>query len=156
MMNFFDRVVDGVISIQRRAAIANAIKTLDGENIQIIIKKVGKRRSDNQNKYYWGVVIPAVKAMFEDSGTTLSPEDVHCFLKEHVGGMVKIILTPDNKRISIVETSTKLTTAEWENFMTKIRAWAAAFGCDIPEPNQEPPSWIDEVLEGQQLRDMRG
>lgn len=137
MLAFFDRVVDGVISLQRRKAIADAIKQFDGENIQIVIKKVGKRRSDLQNKYYWSVVIPAVKAMFEDSGTTMSPEDVHCFLKEHVGGMVKIILTPDNKRISIVETSTKLTTKDWELFMEKIRAWCAQFDVSIPLPNEQ-------------------
>ena len=29
-----------------------------------------------------------------------------------------------------------LSTLEFENYIQRIRAWAAEFGCDIPEPNE--------------------
>lgn len=104
--------------------------------------KAGNRRSTKQNAFYWGVVIEAVKRMFEDAGQPVTPEEVHAYLKEHVAGMVKVI-TVGGQRKSIVESSTKLTKGEWEEYIEKIRAWGAPYGLDIPEPT---PNGIDEAL----------
>jgi hypothetical protein len=157
-LKLYSRVTNGKLSDGVALTLCNAIEDMEGKNLIITVKEQSKRRSERQNAFYWGVVIPAVKGLFEAAGTTCTPEDVHCYLKEHVGGMMKIIFLPDGSRRAIVESSTKLSTAEWELFMTKIRAWGAGWGIVIPEPNEslEPPAWIDEVLQGQQLRDMRG
>jgi hypothetical protein len=50
--------------------------------------------------------------------------------------MMKVMLLPDGSRRAVVESSTKLTTAEWGAYITKIRAWGAGWGLDIPEPNE--------------------
>ena len=155
---FYPKVNNGVISPAIRANIADAIKTLDGKNIVITIEERSKRRSEKQNDFMWGFVIPPIKQMFEDAGTPCTPNDVHAFLKEHVLGMMKMMVLPDGTRRAVVESSTLKNTKEWEDNMEKIRAWAAGWGVTIPYPNEnlDPPSWLDEVLEGQQLRDMRG
>ncbi len=157
-IKYYSKVINGRISEGVSLSIRDVIQQSEGKNLVITIKEQGKRRSDRQNAFYWGVVIPAVKGLFEAAGTTCTPEDVHCYLKEHVGGMMKIIFLPDGSRRAIVESSTKLTTAEWESYITKIRAWGAQGGLVIPEPHEniEPPDWVSEVLQGQPLRDMRG
>jgi hypothetical protein len=156
-LKYYSRVVNGKIAEGVALSIRDTIVKAEGKNLVITIKEQGKWRSDKQNAYYWGVVIPAIKDLFEVVGTSLTPEDVHCFLKEHVAGMMKVILLPDGGRRVIVESSAKLTTVEWENYMEKVRAWAAQWDLVIPEPNEhiEPPEWLDEVLEGKQLTEYR-
>ena len=157
-IKYYSKVINGRISEGVSLSIRDVIQKSEGKNLIITIKEQGKQRSSQQNAFYWGVVIPAVKELFEAAGTTCTPEDVHCYLKEHVGGMMKIIFLPDGSRRAIVESSIKLSTKEFEDYMEKVRAWAAGWGVQIPLPHEdvEVPSWLDEVLEGQQLRDLRG
>jgi hypothetical protein len=153
---FFSKVTNGKIAEGVSITIRDLIAKMEGKNLVITIKEQGKRRSDKQNAYYWGVVIPAIKDLFEAVGTSLTPEDVHCFLKEHVAGMMKVILLPDGGRRAIVESSTKLTTVEWESYMDKVRAWAAQWGVVIPLPMEEMPDWIDEITNGKPIKEYRG
>lgn len=141
---FFSKVTNGKLAEGVSITIRQLIAGMEGKNLVITIKEQGKRRSERQNAYYFGVVIPAIKELFEAAGTSLTPEDVHCFLKEHVAGMMKVILLPDGGRRAIVESSTKLTTVQWEEYMDKIRAWAAQWGVVIPLPSEEVPEWIKQ------------
>ena len=134
-MNFYDTVVNGQLSPARIEAIMNCLAEHEGKPVVISIKR-GKKRSHNQNAFYWGIVIPAIKRLFEQNGDAVSPEKVHQFLKEHVAGMVDIIVLPDGRKKAIVSTSTDLSTAEWEEYILKIRAWAGQWGVDFPEPNE--------------------
>lgn len=154
---YFSRVTNGKLSDGVSITIRQLIASMEGKNLVITVKEQGKRRSDQQNAFYWGVVIPAVKQMFEDAGTPCTPEDIHSFLKEHVAGMMKVMILPDGSRRAIVESSTKLSTTEWESYIDKIRAWAAPFGVAVPFPhdNEEPPSWVDEVLGDAEIREFR-
>lgn len=154
-LKFFSKVTNGKLSEGVSITIRQLIASMEGKSISITIKEQGKRRSDRQSRYYWGVVIPAIKQMFEDAGTSLTPEDVHCFLKEHVAGMMKVIILPDGNRRAIVESSTKLTTVEFENYMDKVRAWAAQWGVMIPLPSEEVPDWVSEVMNGQPIKEYR-
>lgn len=149
---FLAVVRDGKIPDYIRRQIADFIGALDGRMVRVTVEEAKKTRSLAQNDFYWGFVIPPIRQMFEDAGTSCSPDDVHCFLKEHVMGMTKVIILPDGTRRAIVETSTKLTTAEWETNIDKVRAWAAQWGVQVPFPND---GWIDEVLQGAEMRDTR-
>lgn len=143
MKRFFDTLdPQGRLSPHRSEAIRNHLQSMAGKKVVIEIKE-GNRRSTKQNAFYWGFVIEAIRQFFNEQGYSVTPEDVHCFLKEHVGGMVKVITLPDGTRKSFVETSTKLTTAEWEEYILKIHAWATQWNIDIPEPT---PQNIDHKL----------
>lgn len=155
-LEFFSRVTNGKLAEGVSLTLRELITKMEGKNLVITVKEQGKRRSDRQNAFYWGVVIPLIKQLFEDAGTTCAPEDVHCYLKEHVGGMMKVIILPDGSRRAIVESSTKLTTVQWEDYMEKVRAWAAGWGVVIALPSESPPSWIDEALNGQPIKEYRG
>ena len=135
-MKFYSTVKDGKIATNIAHGIRNRLSEMEGQKVVIEIKK-GGRRSTNQNAFYWGVVIPCVRDLFAMGGSTVTPEEAHCYLKEHVLGMVKVLILPDGKRQSIVETSTTLSTSDWEDNIEKIRAWAAQWDCFIPYPNEE-------------------
>lgn len=116
--------------------VMRGLRVMDGKNVRITLEEVKRRRSDKQNRYYWGVIIPMVTEMFLDTGNTLDGEQVHEFLKEHVGALKDVVSDPHGVIHSVVRSSTKLTTAEWEDYMERVRAWAADFGLIIPLPNE--------------------
>lgn len=118
--------------------VLNVLRDFPGKRMKISLALVRKRRSDPQNRFYWGVVVPLVTKMFVDYGNDVAADDVHRFLKGKIGGMVKPIVLRNGEQVSfVVDTSTKLTTYEWEMWMEKIRAWAASIDLFIPYPNED-------------------
>jgi hypothetical protein len=112
------------------------LRTLEGKHALITVRELARRRSLKQNRFYWGVVIPAVAEMFNDAGTAVDSEEVHEFLKTHVGKLSAEIVTPDGEVCPITGSTAKLGTREFEEYMEKIRAWAAQFHVSIPLPNE--------------------
>lgn len=108
----------------------------DGAQVKVNLSLNTKQRSTKQNRHYWGVCIPLVLEIFKGSGNDMDGEDVHCFLKEHVGGITELVHLPDGNRRTLIKSSKKLTTTEWMEYLTKIQAWAAQYGFNIPSPGE--------------------
>ncbi len=119
-----------------RRELDDLIRGLAGKRIRLKLALYQKKRSSNQNAFYWGVVIPAVTRMFREAGNMVDEEDTHNFLKLRVGKLAQIIVTPDGEVVKSLGSTVKLSTMEFEDYLTKIRAWAAEWGCVIPMPNE--------------------
>lgn len=130
-------IVDGKLPRDVAHEIASVVRRMDGKRIALTIKDARRKRSNPQNRYYWGVVIPHVEAMFHEAGNDVDAETVHAFLKEHVGSLVDTMFLPDGKRRTVTRSTTNLTTLEFEAYMEKVRSWAASFGYEIPLPNED-------------------
>jgi len=135
-MKIHSKVHDGLISPEAYSKLRDGLTQHEQSMITITVAKQVKRRSGNQNAFYYGVVLPLITALFREYGDNICPEEVHRYLKGTIGGYKKPITTPDGEVIWHVDTSTKLTTAEWEVWMDLIRAWAAARGVQVPYPNE--------------------
>jgi len=109
------------------------LSTLNSD-VELIVRNLGhKSRSDNQLRYYWGVVIRMIS---DETGYT--PNEAHeickaLFLSEklvlHTAHGDQIIDTP--------KSTTALTTKEMEQYMSEIRMWASCeLSLNIPEPNE--------------------
>lgn len=99
---------------------------LEGGLVQITIEKRKRPRSNEQNRYYWGVV---VRIISDHLGYT--PEEAHTALRGHF----LTVLT--DKTLPLIKSTTDLSTVEFEAYMTKIREWASIeFQMYIPEPNE--------------------
>lgn len=86
-----------------------------------------KRRSNDANRYYWGVVIPSV---MEFTGYT--EDEAHDAMK------VKF-LGQEDMRLGLVHvrSSAACDTREFFEYVEKIRQWMLEFfGHRIPEPNE--------------------
>lgn len=129
-------VTDGHLTDGVRLQIAQAIKQMEGKRVRIKISEAKKRRSHSQNSFYWGVVVPAVIQMFADGGADIDPDQCHDYLKKNVMGITEVITDPSGALHIIAGKSRIKNTAEWEQNMDKIRAWAAQFGVAIPFPNE--------------------
>jgi len=82
---------------------------------------VSRQRSTQQNRYYHGVIVPVYRKVFIGLGHTVSNKEVHSWIKQRFQ----------------VESTTKLTTIEWEEFIIKLQAYASnILGVQIPDPNE--------------------
>lgn len=94
-----------------------------------------KNRSNSQNRYYWGCVLPLVS---DHTGFTI--EEAHEVLKYKFLKGWKNIKNPKKEYIEVeyVRSTTSLDTKSFEEYMTKVREFASAdMGLYIPEPNED-------------------
>jgi hypothetical protein len=135
-MEYFNapaKVEGGKLPLYISKIIGDRLKLIpDGQLVQIVIKD--RKRSKNQNDYWWAVVIPAVKAMFLERGQNLSNDEVHEALVAGVWMHTKVVTMPDGSQLEMRDTSTNLTTKEWAEKMELTMAWAAQHGVVIPAP----------------------
>lgn len=98
-------------------------------------RAIKKDRSNNQNRYYWGVV---VNELSEHTGFT--PDEVHEILKHKFLWKVLFVKAKSGTdKVLVGKSTAQLTTAEFENFMRDVRQWASIeLGVWIPEPNEAP------------------
>ncbi len=133
------QVTDGKLPPAMEQKLRVILRNLDGKIIKLTVEQKKKIRSLNQNNYYFGVVVQAVLRMFLDEGNDVDAEEVHEYLKKHVGKLTKEIFTPDGEKKETSCTTRRLSTKEFEEYLEKIRAWAASFGVVIPLPNEANP-----------------
>lgn len=138
-------VQQGVFSNMK--AVAAMCEKHEGKEVTITVQGHRKQRSNPQNRYYWGVVIPYVINMFQENGTPTDGDNVNHYLKRHVGNLMEPIITPDGDRVLFVRSSADLSVQEFEDYMTIVRAWSAELGEVIPLPNEDKyKEWINEQL----------
>lgn len=133
---FGGSIVDGQlkISMAERTAIKRWCATFKtGQQVDITIKKHRKDRTSDQNRYYWGVVIPILADYFGHDNA----EDMHSDLKEKFNP-VESKIQPGKM---IGGTTTKMSTVEFmaadDSYVERIARWAATeYQLFIPPPKK--------------------
>jgi hypothetical protein len=129
-------VKDGVLATNRKH-IADIIKSFNGENIVITIEKRKKKRSNNQNAFYW-LVIDIMRDGFNNTlGENVGVQEVHEFLKNRF--LFKEIVNENiGEVVKMPKSTTELSTIEFEEYLDNIRAFGLEFlGITIPYPNDQ-------------------
>ena len=102
--------------------------TLEGKRVIIEVKQFRKKRSIEQNSYYWAGCVSILSKEFG-----YEPEEIHMMLRE------KFLRIHDEKHpdFVIAKSTTKLTTIEFVDYIEKIQRWAAIeHQIFIPDPNE--------------------
>ena len=97
----------------------------------------GKRRSNKENRYYWGVVVPLVFDGLKGMGfeKIINKEDAHLVCKSL---FLKVEETQGNVKIEKANSTSKLSTAEFEDYLQYITVWAFDYlNVIIPAPGQQ-------------------
>jgi len=100
--------------------------------------KAHKKRSDNQNRYWWGCVIPLVKQGLNDCGYNeiRTNEDAHEVIK---GVFLKrsIVSEKTGEVIEFSGSTADLQTVEFNKLIEDVVQWAVEFlSIQIPMPNE--------------------
>ncbi len=114
-----------------KQAIARWCRTFKtGSHIEIIIRKHREKRTDEQNRYYWGVCVAILADHFG-----YEPEELH--------EEMKLMFNPIQSKIdpsrTIGGSTTKMSTIEFfsdqDSYVERICRWAAeSHGVFIPPP----------------------
>ncbi len=124
---------------QNRSLIIDAIKLFEGANVKFSIRKRYKKRSENQNDFYWGVWVPIFQKLFMDEWQEFkTPAEVHEILKTacHYEERINEVT---GETFKFPKTTTDMSTYEWEKeFKPKVKQFALDFfQTGLPEPNSQ-------------------
>lgn len=114
------------------------IGMVDGDGlIHIQVTKAKRKgRSNSQNRYYWGVVIPHITKVLRDYGHDLKQEEVHAFLKDKF--LDRRSLTIMGEAHEVEPSTTDLSTTEFMTYTDRICLWAAqVLEVVIPSPHDK-------------------
>lgn len=96
-----------------------------------------KKRSNQQNRYYHGLVVPMVRQGLKGIGNDVTLEETHEFLKAEFN-YSEIVNTSTGEIKNIPLSTTRLTTIGFMEFIEKVQRWAAEWlGINIPSPNEQ-------------------
>src|SRR3990167_6512749 len=126
-----------LLSDAQKKTMADYLKRNEGQLVRITFSKQEKGRSNNQNAYMWGVVLTMIAA--ETGHTT---EEIHEFFKSMF--LPRSFITIGKTTEQLVKSSTPLSTTDMEDYLERIRAFAAAeLNMVIPLPNEALPPELD-------------
>lgn len=123
-------VKNGKIEFYNLPLFNKNVRSYEGKDAFLVFRDYKDKRSDNQNRYYWGVVL---KFIGEELG--YFPEDIHEFLKQKL--LVGKEITIGDVKFYVPSSSSSLNTTEFEDYLAKVRAWAVQeLKLVIPLPNE--------------------
>lgn len=111
---FWGKVRSG-IKLENKREFAKALKQLEGKDIELIIKQWLKRRTLNQNAYYWTIV----RLIGDHTGFTA--EEVHELMKRKFLSYEK---QHKNKIYRFTKSTTDLNIGEFIEYVEKVKQFA--------------------------------
>lgn len=119
-------------------------RAFEGKEIEVIVKKKKRRRSLDQNAYYWSAVIPGIVQGLIDLGHELMYGNeahhygIHEFLKNKFLDNGKDLADTNGVMIRIPPSTRMLTKLEFMHYLELVIKWAAEdLNTVIPLPNKE-------------------
>ena len=108
------------------------------KTVEVTVKPQGRKRSNDQNAYYWGVVVDMIcEAMRQDGNPDLLPSEVHEFLKFRYLAIQKIEPGSGEEIYRIGKSTTKLKTWEFCGYIDNCINFAAQhLHTIIPPPHE--------------------
>lgn len=129
-------VKNGELKILNRKRFDAEIKSFPDCEVEIVVKKKG-RRSSQQNRYYFGVVLKEIQLRLRELGTDTEIETLHewCKLKFNAE---RVVVPETAEVIEVGKTTTEMNKEEFINYLDKIIEWAASsLSIYIPPPNTQ-------------------
>lgn len=120
-------VVDGRIK--------KKLEVRDGK--YVIELSAPNKRSNPQNRYYWGLVVPLVQMGIKDLGTDITKEECHEFLKAKFNAQ-ELVNEETGEYIQIPRSTTALNKEQFCEYISKIQQFASEFlNVVIPDPSTQ-------------------
>lgn len=141
---------DGTIKLPSKK-LRQDMKMFVGREIEVSIRRKRKRRSIQENNYYWGCIVAAFLAAFRDwdPETGWTAEMVHEYLKLKFLPLVRewgqMIVPLTGEVIDEPMTTRKLTTMEAELYYEYCRKHGAEMDIIIALPNEQMSIWQEEM-----------
>jgi len=118
--------------------VRDILKSFEGLTIDVTFAKRINKRSNRQNAYYWGVIIPIIQnAIRQEWGEIWNKEQTHEFLLTN-HNYEELVNEETGEIVRKVRRSSSNNTVEQEEYHERIRVFAKEFfNTDIPFPNEQ-------------------
>jgi hypothetical protein len=138
MIELTGTVSDGTLKLHNRKLFDTLLCQFNGKDVIIKIQKQKKIRSNYQNRYYFGVVIPIIQqGLFDVQAEWLSVDEIHAFLKQNFN-YKELVNKRTGEVVAVAKTTADLATIEFEEYLDRCRAFADEFlNIIIPMPNEQ-------------------
>lgn len=137
-LEFTGKVENGVLRIYHRSVFDSLICNLNSKEVEITISRKRKKRSGQQNRYYWSCIVPIIQqGLFETQGEWLTTDVVHEFLKANFN-YKELVNKDTGEVIKVPKSTTESTTIEFEEYQDRCRMFADEYlNIIIPLPNEQ-------------------
>lgn len=149
---------DGTITPDKALKLRKLLSAYTDEfnRFEITIKKIETKRTANQNRYYWGVIVLSIMRFWEETqGEKISKNKVHAMNLALLGMEPKLekMLIPDSRGtlverevfVSEHKTTANMNTKEFGDFIDTLAGYWNPLGCYWMEPKET--NYITEFLE---------
>jgi len=118
--------------------IKDAIQTFEGKQIVIKIEKAKKKRSTQQNRFYYGVIIPIVQNCLKEAGHIMTNESTHDLIKLKFLKEALFVNEETGEVIERIKSTTELSTSQFMDLLAEINNFTFEyFGVSLPSPNDD-------------------
>lgn len=123
---------------RNRNLIKDAIATFEGKQIVIKIEKFKKKRSTQQNRFYYGVIIPIVQNCLKEAGHVMTTESTHDLIKLKFLKETLFVNETTGEVIERIKSTTELSTSQFMDLLAEINNFTFEyFGVSLPSPNDD-------------------
>ena len=123
------RVKNAKVEFLNKPLFYRDLSQYEDKEAVLLLKPYKDLRSDNQNRYYWGVVI---KLLSDELG--YFPDEIHEAMKQKFLSIRHVKI--GKAEYSIPESTAMKNTTDFEDYLAKIRIWASKdLELLIPLPN---------------------
>lgn len=123
---------------RNRNLIKDAIATFEGKQVVIKIEKFKKKRSTQQNRFYYGVIIPIVQNCLKEAGHVMTNESTHDLIKLKFLKETLFVNETTGEVIERIKSTTELSTSQFMDLLAEINNFTFDyFGVLLPSPNED-------------------
>ena len=120
----------------RKAFIADLTRFI-GKNVEIVVKLRKSTRSSQQNRYYWGIVIPLVMQGMNDLGHDFNKQDTHEFIKANFN-YAEIVNETTGEIFRATKSTTRLNKSDFSSMIEKLKQFSTEYlNVYIPDANED-------------------
>lgn len=124
---------NGQLKLVNKAEMLKFAQSLNCNEFTFTLEKKRNKRSNEQNKYYWGVVVPLVKLGLTELGNLVDTESTHDFIKSEFN--YKDVVNKDTGEVKkLPNSTTQLTKSEFSEMIERVKQWSAEW-CNIYIPD---------------------
>jgi len=129
-------VKDGRLRIVWARHFKEDVARLEGKRLTITIEQRRKKRSIEQNAYYWGVVVSMIQEGLREVGYYMTKDEAHELVKFKF--LRRKIQNKQGETIETLGSTTNMTTVQFEEYILAVKDWALEYlGVSIPDPNEQ-------------------
>lgn len=132
-VEIYGQIKDGKLVVNQYE-VSKAIKDWSDCQVRQTIEQIYNKRTGQQNKYYWGVVIHYFcEGYYDTTGERITPSESHEFLKGRFN--TKQVVSITGEIIDFPKSTTKNDTVQFMEYQEKcIKFIAEFFGIVCPDP----------------------